>query len=291
MALKPVLPMKNLSLLLLVGLLILIPISGCSQEEQKTITAFIGAASKPAMDEAAQAFTAKTGIQVYCNYGGSGSMLSQIELSKSGDLYIPGSQDYIPKAERKGIVDSNAVKRIAYLIPVIAVQHGNPKNIKSLSDLAKPGIKVGIGNPEAVCLGLYAVEILDYNHLLAGVSRNIVTHAESCEKTATLLSLKSVDAVIGWHVFHDWDPDNIDVVYLGTEQLPRIAYIPGVLTTFTQDKDSAQKFLDFLVSPQGQEIFSKWGYITTESEARKFAPEAEIGGEYKLPETYKPPVE
>lgn len=282
--------MKRLLILLLAGLLLVIPIIGCAEEEQKTITAFVGAASKPAMDEAAQAFTAKTGIQVYCNYGGSGTMLSQIELSKSGDLYIPGAPDYIPKAERKGIVDPNAVKRIAYLIPVIAVQHGNPKNIQSLADLAKPGIEVGIGNPEAVCLGLYSVEILDYNHLLADVSKNIVTHAESCEKTATLISLKAVDAVIGWHVFHDWNPDNIDVVYLESEQLPRIAYIPGALTTFTQDKDSAQKFLDFLVSSQGQEIFSKWGYIASESEARKFAPKAEIGGEYQLPETYKPPV-
>jgi molybdate transport system substrate-binding protein len=136
-------------------------------------------------------------------------------------------------------------------------------------------------------VGLYAVEILDYNHFLAEVGNNIVTYAESCEKTATLLSLKQVDAVIGWHVFHDWDPDKIDVVYLGAEQLPRIAYIPGALTTFVKDKDSAEKFLDFLVSPQGQEIFKKWGYITTESEARKFAPNAKIGGEYQLPEAYK----
>ncbi len=66
--------------------------------------------------------------------------------------------------------------------------------------------------------------------------------------------------------------------------------MPGAISTFTKDRESAQKFLDFLVSPQGQEIFSNWGYITTESEARKFAPNAEIGGEYKLPETYKPLV-
>jgi hypothetical protein len=31
----------------------------------------------------------------------------------------------------------------------------------------------------------------------------------------------------------------------------------------------------------------KWGYITSETEARKFAPNATIGGEYNLPESYK----
>lgn len=282
--------MEKRLVLLLAGLLILIPISGCAKGEQKTITAFVGAASKPAMEEAAQTFKAKTGIRVYCSYGGSGIMLSQMKLSKSGDLYIPGSPDYMIKAERDGVVDPESVKRISYLIPVIAVQHGNPKNIRTLSDLARPGIRVGIGNPEAVCVGLYAIEILGHNHLLTEVSKNIITHAESCEKVATLLALKSVDAVIGWHVFHDWDPDTIDVVYLRSEQLPRIAYIPGAVTMFSQYRDSAQNFLDFLVSSQGQEIFHKWGYIATESEAKKLAPEAEIGGEYKFPKTYAPLV-
>ena len=279
--------MKKLLVSLLAGLLVLILIGGCTKGERETITAFCGAASKPAMDESAQAFEKKAGIKVYCNYGGSGTMLSQMKLSKSGDLYIPGSPDYMIMAERDGVVKPESVKIVSYLIPVIAVQRGNPKNVQSLSDLTKPGIKVGIGNPEAVCVGLYAVEIFEYNHLLMEIGKNIVTHAESCEKTATLVSLKSVDAVIGWHVFHDWDPANIDVVYLKPEQLPRIAYIPAAISIYARDSESAQKFIDFLISPQGQDIFRKWGYITMENEARKFAARAEIGGEYKLSETYK----
>jgi molybdate transport system substrate-binding protein len=279
--------MKKLRLLL-IGLLLLVTLSGCTRAENKTITAFVGSASKPPMEEAAAAFEKETGIKVYLNFGGSGTMLSQIELSKSGDLYIPGSPDYIVKAEKKDVIDASSVKKIAYLIPVIAVQHGNPKNIQSLADLARPGIEVGIGNPAAVCVGLYAIEILDYNNLLTDVSKNIVVNAESCEKTATLISLKSVDAIIGWDVFHSWDPENIDVIYLPANQLPRIAYIPGALTKYAADKASAQKFLDFLVSQEGQQIFQKWGYITSESDARKFAPNAQIGGEYQLPSSYQP---
>ena len=101
-----------------------------------------------------------------------------------------------------------------------------------------------------------------------------------------MVTLKSVDAILGWRVFSEWH-DTIDVVYLEPEQVPRLSYIPGAISTYTEDRESALKFLDFLVSPQGQEIFSRWGYIATESEARKFAPNAEIGGEYRLPGTYK----
>jgi molybdate transport system substrate-binding protein len=262
-----------------------------SPEKNKEITVFAGAASKPPLDEAAEVFKSQTGIQVYCTYGGSGSVLSQMELSQTGDLYVPGSPDYIPKAERKEIIEPNSTKLIAYLIPVIAVQKGNPKNIQSLADLAKPGITVGIGNPSSVCLGLYSVEILDYNNLLEDVFKNIVTQAASCDATATLISLKSVDAVIGWDVFQYWDPENIDVVYLKPEQLPRLSYIPAAVSTFTKDRASAEAFIGFLTSDAGQEIFKKWGYITTETEARKFAPDAIIGGEYQLPDSYNDLVE
>jgi molybdate transport system substrate-binding protein len=278
--------MVKKAILVLVGVVFFMAIGGCNATESKAITAFVGSASKPPMEEAAAAFEKETGIKVYLNFGGSGAMLSQIELSKSGDLYIPGSPDYIVKAEKKDVIDSASVEKIAYLIPVIGVQHGNPENIKSLADLARPGIEVGIGNPEAVCLGLYSIEILDFYHILEDVGKNIVVHAKSCEDTATLLSLKSVDAIIGWDVFQHWDPDNIDVVYLPPEQLPRIAYIPGAIIKFTEDAASARDFLDFLVSPEGQAIFRKWGYITSESEALKLAPDAAIGGEYQLPENY-----
>lgn len=278
--------MKNLKLIF-IGVILLMAMSGCAKEEQRALTAFVGAASKPAIEEAALAFEQETGIKVYLTLGGSGTMLSQMKISRSGDLYIPGSPDYMLMAERDGVVEPASVKLVTYLVPAILVQKGNPKNIQSLADLARPGVEVGIGNPQAVCVGLYAYEILEYNNMLAKVGPNIVTCAESCDKTATLVALKSVDAVLGWSVFASWH-DTIDVVYLEPEQLPRLAYVPGAISRFTKDRENARKLLDFLVSRQGQGIFQKWGYITTEEEVRKFAPHAEIGGEYRLPPTYKP---
>ncbi len=254
------------------------------------ITAFVGSVSKPAMEEAAQVFEQKTGIRVYLNFSGSGTMLAQMKLSRSGDLYIPGSPDYMAMAEQSGVVEPESVRIISYLIPAILVPPGNPRNIRTLSDLAQPGIKVGIANPEAVSIGLYTYEILEYNNLLSEVGKNIVTYGESYARIVSLVVLKRVDAIIGWRVSSQWQPDTIAVVYLEPEQIPRLSYITGAIAMFTEDRASSQKLLDFLVSPEGQAIFSKWGYVTTENEARKFAPKAKIGGVYQLPETYKPLV-
>ena len=114
---------------IVLGVSLLIPFTGCAGGGQEAITAFVGSASKPAMEEAALAFEADTGIKVYLIFGGSGTVLSQMELSQSGDLYIPGSPDYMAIAEQKGVVEPDSVEILAYLVPAILVQHGNPENI------------------------------------------------------------------------------------------------------------------------------------------------------------------
>jgi len=152
--------MKRVIILILAGLLISFLLNGCAEGNHETITAFCGSASKPAMEEATKVFEKKTGIRVYLNFGGSGVALSQMKLSKSGDLFIPGSPDYMEKAKIEGVVYPETEKIITYLIPAILVQKGNSKNIQTLSDLVRPGIKVGIGNLEYVCVGLYAYEII-----------------------------------------------------------------------------------------------------------------------------------
>ncbi len=260
--------------------------SGCARADGKRITAFCGAASKPAMEEAAKGFEETTGIRVDLHFGGSGSVLSQMKMSRRGDLFIPGSPDYMAKAKREGMVKPETTRIVAYLVIAINVQHGNPKGIRTLSDLARDGIRVGIGNPEAVCVGLYAVEVLERNGLLEKVRKNVVTNAPSCSATAALLAMEKVDAVIGWRVFSKWNPGKIDAIILKPDQIPRLAYIPVAISTYSQDEESAQRFIEFLTSAACRKIFTKWGYITTEEEVRRFAPTAEIGGEYTLPEHY-----
>ena len=290
--------MKNITLnwllrfsffvLLMIGLCVVCVAAG--SESEKRITAFCGSASKPAMEEASAQFEQETGIRVDLHFSGSGTMLSHMKMARRGDLYIPGSPDYMSKAIRERMVEPESVAIIAYLVIAIDVQHGNSKNIQTLADLARPGVRVGIGNPEAVCVGLYAVEVLERNGLLKEVQNNIVTHAPSCSATASLVAMQKVDAVIGWRVFSKWNPDKIDAVLLKPHEIPRLAYIPAAISTYSQNKEGAQRFINFLISSEGQKIFAKWGYIATEKEVRTFAPQAEIGGEYRLPVDYSPPV-
>lgn len=252
---------------------------------------FAGAASKPATEEVIRMFQEKSGISIEVVFGGSGFVLSQMKLTKRGDLYFPGSSDFMEVAKREGIVFSDSEKIVVYLIPAINVQKGNPKRIQTLRDLTKEGVRLAIANPETVCVGTYAVEIIEKNLTFdekAKVRKNIVNYTESCEKTANVISLKAADAVLGWRVFQYWDPGRIETITLRPEGIPRIGYIPIVISKFTQDKPLAQKFIDFLLSSHGKAIFQKYHYLMDLQEARRFTrTDTPVGGEYILPKEWK----
>ncbi|MFH1646739.1 MAG: molybdate ABC transporter substrate-binding protein [Chloroflexota bacterium] len=274
----------------LAGLVLLVSAYGCAAPEKPSLYVFAGSSSKAALEVAARAFEAETGIGVYLNIGSSGTLLSQIELTKRGDLYLPASPDYIEKAAGKGVIFSDTEVKTNYLVPAILVQEGNPRNITGLPDLAGPGLRIAICDPQNVPAGRYAYEILDYNNLLAEIGNNIVTYSGNNEEVSSLVILQSVDAAIAWDNVVLQRPDKLDVVYLQPYQVPRLSYMSGAIITYTEHREMAQRFLDFLVSPEGRAIFRKNGYYTAEAEARRYAPDAEIGGEYKLPADYRPLV-
>ena len=258
----------------------------------QSLLVLAGAASKPPTELVAAAFTAKTGVKVDLIFGGSGYVLSQMQLGRTGDVYFPGSSDYMEKAKVNGLVVPESERKVVYLVNAINVRKGNPKGIKSLRDLARPGLRVAIANPEGVCVGLYAIEILEKNlkpEEVAAVKANIVNYPESCEKTAKSISLATVDAVIGWRVFEHWDPERIETVPLAKEEVIRIGYIPVAISTFSQQPELAQQFIDFVISDEGRQYYRQYKYFTSVEEAAAWlGADKPVGGSWQLPESWQP---
>jgi len=262
-------------------------LSGATARSAESLLVFAGAASKPPTEEAAKLYERKTGVKVDLVFGGSGSVLAQMKLAKQGDIYFPGSSDYMEKAKRAGDVFADSEKTIVYLISAINVAKGNPLGIRTLRDLTRPGLHVAIGNPETVCVGAYAIEIIEKEFTAAekaAFRRNLINYTESCEKTATAISLKMADAVIGWSVFAHWDPARIETVRLPATQVQRIGYIPIAVSKFTKNNASARRFIDFLAGPEGQKIFARHNYFATLKEAKVWLGASKpVGGEYTVP--------
>lgn len=237
---------------------------------QSRLSVFAAAGAKPALDEIAQKFEEKYGTTIEISYGGGGEVLNQMVLSRSGDVYVAPEQSFMETAAVKQAIYPETIKSIAYMIPVIVVMKGNPKNILTLADLARPGIRVAVARPETTLLGKYAPEIFGKAGLAVAIGNNIVTEAIRPDSLLTMLVMGQVDAGIIWHFYQLQAPDKIEVVFLAPEQLTGIGEMQIALSAYSLNKKAAQQFIDFVTSANGKEVFKKLDYFTDAEEVSKY---------------------
>lgn len=261
--------MKRFIAIVMISLLLFISFTGCSGGVSK-LTVFAAAGTKPPMDELGQKFREKYNAEVDISYAGGGEVLSQMVLSKSGDIYIAPDQVFMDTAVSKGAVDSKSIRSGAFMIPVIGVAKGNPMNIRTLADLATPGLKVAITRPETTILGRYAPEIFEKAGIAEAVNKNVVTYAARPDALLTMLIMGQVDAGIIWHFYTAVAGDKIDIIWIPPEQLTGIGEIRVGAATYSQQPKSAQKFIDFILSEEGKEVFRKYGYLVDSEEVKKY---------------------
>ncbi|MCS7183398.1 MAG: molybdate ABC transporter substrate-binding protein [Thermoanaerobaculum sp.] len=235
--------------------------SATSASPPVELLVFAGAASKPVLDEAAAQVQLKLPIRLLFSYGGSGAVLTQLELARRGDLYIPGSHDWLDRAAARGVVDPATRVDFAYLRPALLVRAQNPKGIGGLADLARADVRAAIADPRTVCVGEYGERLLQRAGLWAALMPRLA-RAHSCEAVANLLATGTVDAVLGWDVFVAWFPGEVQEVPLPAAWSPGQATVAGAVTVFSRHPQLAQAFLRWLAGPQGKALWRRHGYQT-----------------------------
>lgn len=216
-----------------------------------------GAGLSKAMDEMGQAFEKKYGAKVNFNYAGCAQLLSQMEINKQGDVFVGGSLNDMDIARQKGFADKYV--EVAYHIPAIAVPKGNPAGISGLADLAKPGVKLILGDEKANAIGKKGVKIFEKNKL-TGIEKNVVARAATVNEIVTQIGMKQGDAGL---IFEDngVGAKDIEIISIPKEQ-NAIDKVPVCVLSFTKNAELAQAFVDFISSDIGKAILVKHGFKT-----------------------------
>lgn len=220
-----------------------------------TLLVYSGAGLKKPMTEIAQVFEEETGIKIEYVFAGSTQLLGQIELTNKGDAFIVGSKKAYEVAKEKGFAEEG--KEVAYHNPIIGVQKGNPLGIKDLEDLAKPGVKVVLGDEKANAIGETSQKLIEKTGL-AGINDNVVSKTATVNELIVHLSSKDADAAI---VTEDAAFGNEDIELIPIpEDVNIIQIIPVGILKATEHFDETEKFVEFVSSEKGKEIFGKYGF-------------------------------
>lgn len=227
----------------------------------ETLLVNSGAGFSKVMDAVGEAFTEKYGAQVNFNYANMAQLLSQLEISKQGDALVCATINDMEIAMEKGFTDEYV--EVAYHTPAIAVPKGNPAGITGLEDLAKPDVKLILGDKEATAIGKKGTKIFEKNNLnLTDIENNVVSRTTTVNEVVTNIGLKQADAGL---VFEDnvTGIENIEMIPIPKEQNV-IDRVPVCVLNFTQNAELAQAFVDFIVSEEGKAIFTERGFEVIE---------------------------
>ncbi|MEA1959235.1 MAG: molybdate ABC transporter substrate-binding protein [Chloroflexota bacterium] len=244
---------------LLVALCAGVVVTGCSSDtaqETTTLMVYSGAGMQEPMDEIAVMFEEEYGIDVVYNYAGSNALLSQMELTEEGDVYMPGETYYLEVAEDKGFIDYKQL--VAYHIPVITVPAGNPANISCIEDLANEGVEVAWGDPEAAAIGRLANKILEKNNLYDEVWENIIVTVPTMNELIVYIAMGQADASINWGDVV-YENEDIEVVDIPKEQ-NLIKIIPIGTLVFSEEPEAAELFVDFCASDEAKAVFESYDF-------------------------------
>jgi len=228
------------------------------QSAERELLLYCGAGIRPPVAQLTETFGREQGVKIITDYAGAEVLLSKIKLTRRGDLYMPGDKHYVDQAAREGMILSQ--RSVCYFVPTILVQKGNPKNISGLEDLLKPGVKLGLGDEKACAIGRKVKKIFAKNNIAwTEVEKNLKFQSLTVNELGMQIQAKALDAVIVWDAIARYYSDYGEEVPIPAEQNVISTVDIGVLK-FTKYKELAEKFVEFVISEHGRDIFRKHNY-------------------------------
>jgi molybdate transport system substrate-binding protein len=240
--------------------------------EPRTLTIFAAASLTDAFTEIGEQFEAgHAGVTVTFNFGASNALAEQINQGAPADVFASANPKQMDAAVTSGRIDPGTVQVFARNRLVVVVPRANPGAVSTLSDLARPGLKIVLAAAE-VPAGQYALDFLDQASLdpafgadyKDAVLANVVSYEENVRAVFTKVALGEADAGIVY---------SSDITGDGAAGVGKLD-IPDALNTLATYplaplSDSAQPalaadFVSLVLSASGQAVLAEHGFMVGE---------------------------
>jgi len=225
--------------------------------KQNNLHVFSAGAVAPPIKRCAEKFKAKSGTEFEFTVDKAENLIEEIAETKKGDLLTCGSEFIIDHAQLKGLVLKETRRSLGSRTSAILVQTGNPKKIKSISDLTKEGMQVGVS--VSGCLTGVWDDLATKAKITEQIRKNTVAYADGCGELMSFINKKKVDAILGWDAFKNLNMQTMDIIELPKDLQVHRSTAIGVIA-FSKNKELAEKFIDFLVSTKGKRVYEEYGW-------------------------------
>jgi molybdate transport system substrate-binding protein len=228
--------------------------AGSSAALSGTVTVFAAASLHQTFTALAGTFEREhPGVTVKFSFGGSDTLAAQITQGAPADVFASANTATMQTVQNAGDT-AGAPTVFARNTLEIATAPGNPHDIRTLADLAKPGIKVALCAKTVPC-GSAAVKAL----AAAKVSLTPVTYETDVTSALTKVELGEVDAALVYHSDILGADGKVDGVVFSTASTAVNSYPIDVLKD-SPNPSAAAAFVAFILSPSSEQVLLAAGF-------------------------------
>lgn len=233
----------------------------------RAITVFAAASLSDAFQEIRTKFEAENPeLRVNFSFAGSQVLRTQLEQGATADVYASADQNNMKMLIQAGLIEENSDQVFVRNRLVVIVPSGNPAELEALQDLGRPGMKIILAD-SSVPAGNYARQVLTRlsedprfgNGYYANVLANVVSNETDVKQVVTKVELGEADAGVVYV------SDSVAVPELNTLLIPDefniLAEYPIATLSRSPSPDAAELFIAYVLSPDGQAILGKWGFM------------------------------
>ncbi len=178
--------------------------TGPTGPDVQPLVIYCAASNKGVMEAVRQDYEKEFNTEVQVQYGASQSLLASIDVSKTGDLYLPADDSFLKSARERHLVADEFA--LADMQAVVAVKKGNPLGIAKLADLLREGVRIAQGSPEATAIGKLTQATLAKTGEWDALQKQTTVFKTTVNEVANDVKIGAVDAgIVYGPVLHDYD--------------------------------------------------------------------------------------
>ena len=190
------------------------------------------------------------------SFAGSDQLAFQIEQGAPADVFASASARYPDQLYAKGLVATPVL--FAYNRLVVVVPKANPAGITSIQDLARPGVKLVIGDA-SVPVGAYTRTVLGRLGLNDAL-QNVVSNETDVRGVVTKVSLGEADAGVAYVTDLHAQRAKMTAIAIPESAQPIVAYKVAVVRA-SRHRAVAAAFIRYLRSKDGKAYLTRFGFI------------------------------
>ena len=231
------------------------PTSNQAQTEEITVAAAANLAD--AFAEMGKEFTSRTGVRVRLSFGATADLARQVENGAPFDVFASADVEHIEKLNSKGLLTPGTNKLFARGRLVLWIPPGSAFTLNRIEDIARPEVeRISIAKPDLAPYGHATVEALRALNLWAQVESKIIYGQNVSQVKQYAATGNAEVAFIPKALARAGEGRTIEV----DEQLHQPIDQMIAIIKDSPHQETAQRFVSFVMSPEGQAMLERYGY-------------------------------